>query len=217
MSTNSAKADDESVKRFQHELGARIKHASHLAANGVTIIDPATTYIDSHIEIGAGTVIKPNTTIMGKSVIGSGCEIGPNAVIQDSTLMNNVYVGPFCHVRGGSHLDDDVRLGTSAEVNRTHMGRGSKSNHFSYIGDADVGANVNIGAGAITCNYDGDSKHRTIIEEGAFIGSDSMLVAPVRVGKGAQTGASSVVNKDVPPGALVVGVPAKPLRKRSDG
>ena len=125
-------------------------------------------------------------------------------------------VGPFCHLRAGAHIESGVELGNFVEVKASRIGRGTKSHHFSYIGDADVGENVNIGAGTVTCNYDGQDKHRTVIEDGAFIGSDTMLVAPVRVGRGAATGAGSVVTKDVADGEKVAGVPAKPLKKREN-
>lgn len=194
------------------------------------LVDAATAYIEPGVQIGEGTVIEPNTTIRGATKIGAGCRIGPNtvltnatigdrcvvfvSVISDSTLEDDIHVGPFCHVRGNSHLESGVRLGTSAEVNRSRLGKGSKMNHFSYMGDADVGEDVNIGAGAITANYNGIDKNKTIIGDGAFIGSDSMLVAPVRIGKGARTGAGSVVTKDVEDGAKVVGAPAR--RVKSD-
>ncbi len=198
-------------------------------ANAI-FVDKVTAYIDPGVEIGEGTIIEPNTTIRGRSRIGANCRIGPNSVLQnatlgdrctvfasvidESTLQDDVQVGPFCHVRGGSLLETGVRLGTGAEVNRSRLGKGTKSNHFSYLGDAEVGANVNIGAGAVTCNYDGKNKNKTVIEDGAFIGSDSMLVAPVRIGKKAATGAGSVVTKDVEDGAKVAGVPARRVRRR---
>jgi bifunctional UDP-N-acetylglucosamine pyrophosphorylase/glucosamine-1-phosphate N-acetyltransferase len=221
------------LEHFRAQIEYRITECARLAAAGVEIVDPGTTYITPGVEIGAGTVIEPNTTIHGATRIGANCRIGPNSVlsnahignccvifasvIEGSTIEDDVHVGPFCHVRGGSHLEAGVRLGTSAEVNRSRLGKGTKSNHFSYIGDAEVGADVNIGAGTVTCNYDGTAKHKTIIEDGAFIGSDSMLVAPLRIGKGASTGAGSVVTKDVNPGETVVGVPAKKLKdKKTD-
>ncbi|MCH7483827.1 MAG: hypothetical protein IIA90_01615 [Chloroflexi bacterium] len=208
--------DDEASRRFQRELETRIAHAASLTAEGVTIVDPATTYIEAGIEIGAGSVIRPNTTISGDSAIGERCRIGPNAVIEDSRLDDDVMVGPFCHLRGGAHIESGVELGNFVEVKASRIGRGTKSHHFSYIGDADVGENVNIGAGTVTCNYDGENKHRTVIEDGAFIGSDTMLVAPVRIGRGAGTGAGSVVTKDVADGEQVAGVPAKRLKKSED-
>jgi bifunctional UDP-N-acetylglucosamine pyrophosphorylase/glucosamine-1-phosphate N-acetyltransferase len=208
-------------------LAERLDTAARYVEAGVTVTDPLTTYIEPSVSIGRGTVIEPNTTLSGATTIGADCRIGPNTVIdassvgdrctvfasvvRDSTLEDDVHAGPFCHVRGSSHLGAGVRLGTSAEVNRSRLGKGSKSNHFSYVGDAEVGEGVNIGAGTVTCNYDGENKNKTVIEDGVFIGSDSMLVAPVRIGKGAQTGAGSVVTKDVPPGGRVAGVPAKPI------
>jgi bifunctional UDP-N-acetylglucosamine pyrophosphorylase/glucosamine-1-phosphate N-acetyltransferase len=199
---------------------------------GAVIVDPATAYIEAGVQIGAGTIIEPNTTIRGDSKIGADCRIGPNSVltnakvgdgctvfasvISDSKIEDDVHVGPFCHVRGNSHLESGVRLGTAAEVNRSRLGKGSKSNHFSYIGDAEVGEGVNIGAGAVTCNYNGVDKNKTIIEDGAFIGSDSMLVAPVRIGKKATTGAGSVVTKDVEDGTKVVGAPARRVKSNKN-
>ena len=210
--------DDEASRRFQQDLEARIAHAASLTAAGGTIVDPATTYIAAGIEIGAGSVIRPNTTISGDSAIGERCQIGPNVVIEDSRLDDDVMVGPFCHLWAGAHIESGVELGNFVEVKASRIGRGTKSHHFSYIGDADVGENVNIGAGTVTCNYDGQNKHRTVIEDGAFIGSDTMLVAPVRIGRGAGTGAGSVVTKDVAAGEQVAGVPAKRLKKSdSDG
>jgi bifunctional UDP-N-acetylglucosamine pyrophosphorylase/glucosamine-1-phosphate N-acetyltransferase len=153
--------------------------------------------------------------VISNAHIGERCVVFAS-VIEGSTIEDDVHVGPFCHVRGGSHLEAGVRLGTSAEVNRSRLGRGTKSNHFSYIGDAEVGADVNIGAGTVTCNYDGVAKHKTVIEDGAFIGSDSMLVAPVRIGKGAATGAGSVVTHDVADGERVAGVPARRLKGKKN-
>ncbi len=193
----------------------------------VVVVDPATTYIDAGIAIGDGTVIEPNTTIRGETSIGSGCRIGPNSilenaiigdgctvfasVVRDSRIDAGSDIGPFGQLRGNTHIEADVHLGHGVEVNRSRIGRGTKAAHFCYLGDAEIGAGVNIGAGAVTCNYDGTSKHKTIIEDGAFIGSDTMLVAPVRIGKGAATGAGSVVTGDVAAGAKVAGVPARPM------
>jgi bifunctional UDP-N-acetylglucosamine pyrophosphorylase/glucosamine-1-phosphate N-acetyltransferase len=196
---------------------------------GVTIVDPATTYIESGVTLGQDTVVYPNTHLEGRVRIGADCRIGPNTVIRDSTLgarctvfasvvegatlEDGVDVGPFGHLRRGAHLAAGVHMGNFGEVKNSYLGPGTKMGHFSYVGDATTGPDVNIGAGTITCNYDGQRKHRTEIEEGALIGSDTMLVAPVRVGKGARTGAGAVVTRDVPPGSLAVGVPA---RVRSD-
>ena len=201
---------------------------------GVNIVDPATTYIENGVRIAAGTTIEPNTTIRGETSIGANSRIGPNSividsnvgdrcvvfasVIEDSTLEDDVDVGPYSHLRGGTHVEAGVHLGNFVEVKASRIGRGTKAGHFSYIGDAEIGADVNIGAGTVTCNYDGTAKHKTIIEDGVFIGSDTMLVAPVRIGKGATTGAGSVVTKDVPAGAKAVGIPARSIAKRdSDG
>ena len=192
---------------------------------GSTIIDLKSTYIDPDIEVGPGTVIYPNTTILGRTTIGARCRIGPNAVISDSRIEDEVTVfasvvegatiergadvGPFSHLRPGAHLEPGVHIGNFVEVKASRIGAGSRAGHFSYIGDAKVGKDVNIGAGTVTCNYDGETKHQTVIEDGSFIGSDTMLVAPVRVGRKAATGAGSVVTKDVPDGAKVAGVPAR--------
>ncbi len=193
--------------------------------NGVTFVDPPSTFVDADVRIGQDTVIYPFTTIVGRTTIGEECEIGPHAIIKESvvgdrckvegallegaSLAAEVQVGPFCHLRSGSRLETGVHLGNFVEVKKSHLAKGAKAGHFSYIGDAIVGENVNIGAGTVTCNYDGVRKNQTIIEDDAFIGSDCMLVAPVRVGARARTGAGSVVTKDVPPDATVVGVPAR--------
>ncbi len=192
---------------------------------GVTMHDPSSIYIDADVELGQDTVILPNTHITGSSKIGSNCRIGPNSVINDSAIgdrctvassvirgsvfEDDVDAGPFAHVRDNSYLETGVHIGTSAEVKNSRLGKDTRSGHFSYIGDAKLGSNVNIGAGAVTCNFDGLNKNETIIGNDAFIGCDTMLVAPVEVGDGAVTGAGSVVTKDVPPNSLVVGVPAK--------
>jgi len=192
---------------------------------GVTMVDPAATYIDADVSLGPDTILHPNTFLEGQTRVGAECRLGPNTVIRDSTLgdrcivhssvieasvlEDDVDVGPFGHLRRGAHLAAGVHMGNFGEVKNSYLGRGTKMGHFSYVGDTQTGPDVNIGAGTITCNYDGKQKHRTILEEGAFIGSDTMLVAPVRIGKGAITGAGSVVTRDVPPGSLAFGVPAR--------
>jgi len=209
-------------------LRARINERLMLA--GVTMIDPATTYIEAGVTIGADTIILPNTHLRGKTVIGENCKIGPNCVIEDSTLgdrcvvkasffegatlEDDVDVGPFAHLRKDAYLCSHVHMGNFGEVKNSRLGPGAKMGHFSYLGDADVGADVNISCGVITCNYDGKNKHKTLIGEGTFIGSDTMLVAPVTVGKHAKTGAGSVVTHDVPDGTLAYGVPAR-VRKQN--
>ena len=196
---------------------------------GVTLIDPAATYIEPEVTIGQETVIWPNTHLQGATVIGEGCEIGPNSVVRSSRIGNgctvfasivesavledHVDIGPFAHLRKGAYLAEGVHMGNFGEVKNSYLGPGSKMGHFSYIGDAAIGSDVNIGAGTITCNYDGERKHKTEIEDGVFLGSDTMLVAPVKLGRGARTGAGAVVTKDVPADSLAVGVPAKVIRK----
>lgn len=197
----------------------RQKKNEELMAAGVTIVDPATTYIDPDVEVGADTVIHPGVVIQGHSRIGSACEIHACVRIADSELADRVTVhnfclivgarvadgaaiGPFAHLRPASEVGQGAKVGNFVELKRTTLGAGSKANHLSYLGDATIGANVNVGAGTITCNYDGQKKHETVIEDGAFIGSDSQLIAPVRVGKGAYVGAGSSITEDVPPGAL---------------
>lgn len=197
--------------------------------NGVTMIDPASTYIESGIEIGRDTVIMPNTYLFGKTVIGERNVIGPNTIIRNSTIGNgckilssdiesavledDVDMGPFARLRKGAHLGNHVHMGNFGEVKDSYLGEGVKMGHFSYIGNAQIGANTNIGAGTITCNYDGEKKHATEIGEDVFIGSDTMLVAPVKLGNGARTGAAAVVTKNVAEDTLVVGMPARAIRK----
>lgn len=192
---------------------------------GVTLLDPLTTYIQDTVEIGPDTVILPNTHLWGQTRVGAACTLGPNAILRDTiigdrcrveasvvegaTLEDDVSVGPFAHLRPGAYLARGVHLGNFAEVKNATLGPGTKVGHFSYIGDATLGANVNIGAGTVTCNFDGERKHHTTIGDGAFIGSDTMLVAPVTIGRGAKTGAGAVVTRDVPPGRLAYGVPAR--------
>ena len=200
---------------------------------GVTIMDPATTYIETGVRLGQDTVIYPNTHIRGNTVIGNNCHIGPNAIIESCQICNRVTVlssvmefaileddaeiGPFGHLRKGAHLGEHVHMGNFGEVKNSYLAPGTKMGHFSYIGDAQIGENVNIGAGTITCNFDGVKKHKTVIGPDVFIGSDTMLVAPVTIGEGAHTGAGSVVTKDVAPGSTVVGVPAHVLEKKNAG
>jgi bifunctional UDP-N-acetylglucosamine pyrophosphorylase / glucosamine-1-phosphate N-acetyltransferase len=195
---------------------------------GVTMLDPATTYIDATVTVGQDTVILPNTYLFGRTAIGAHCRIGPNTSIADSRIADrcSVYmsvlesavmeeesnIGPFGHLRKGSRLCRGAHMGNFGEMKNSTLGPGAKMGHFSYLGDATIGADVNIGCGTITCNFDGEHKHPTIVEDGAFIGSDTMLVAPLHVGAGARTGAGSVVTHDVPADTVVYGVPARVKR-----
>jgi len=196
---------------------------------GVTMVNPETCYIDADVIIGKDTVLFPNTFLRGKTEIGEACLIGPNAIIESCKIANGCKViasvmegaqmdegseiGPFGHLRKGAHLGEGAHMGNFGEMKNSYLGPHSKMGHFSYVGDAQIAENVNIGAGTITCNYDGVRKNRTEIGAGAFIGSDTMLVAPLKIGEGAKTGAGAVVTHDVPPGTVVVGVPARPLKK----
>jgi bifunctional UDP-N-acetylglucosamine pyrophosphorylase/glucosamine-1-phosphate N-acetyltransferase len=197
--------------------------------NGVTIQDPDTTYIGVNVQLESDTTILANTQLIGDTIIGSGSVIGPNTVITDThigekcmvtasfleeaTLEEGVVMGPYCHMRSGAHLAKGVHMGNFGEVKNSYLGPGTKMGHFSYIGDAQIGKDVNISAGVITCNFDGEKKHATVIGDGAFVGSDSMLVAPVKIGNRSRSGAGSVVTKDIPDDTLVVGVPAHELKK----
>lgn len=196
---------------------------------GVTLIDPATAYIEPTVRLSRDAIIWPNVHLQGRTVIGEGCVIGPNCIIRDTEigagchieasvleeawLAEDVEVGPFAHLRKGARLERGVHMGNFGEVKNSTLGPGVKMGHFSYIGDAAIGAETNIGAGTITCNFDGVKKNKTVIGENAFIGSDTMLVAPVTLGKGARTGAGSVVTKNVPDDSLAVGLPARVIRK----
>ncbi|MGE3275999.1 MAG: bifunctional UDP-N-acetylglucosamine diphosphorylase/glucosamine-1-phosphate N-acetyltransferase GlmU [Vicinamibacterales bacterium] len=203
------------------EVSAMVRQQKNeeLMAAGVTLVDPATTYVDADVEVGADTVIHPMTFLEGSTRIGVACEIHSgvrlvNARIGDRTVVRNhtvvtdtsigsdATVGPFAHLRPGSAIGDGAHVGNFVELKKTTLGAGSKANHLSYLGDAVIGEKVNVGAGTITCNYDGQSKHQTVIEDGAFVGSDTTLVAPVRVGAGAYVAAGSSITQDVPAGSL---------------
>jgi bifunctional UDP-N-acetylglucosamine pyrophosphorylase/glucosamine-1-phosphate N-acetyltransferase len=200
----------------------RLDKARQLMADGVSIFYPATCVIDADVSIAPDTVIEPYVQLLGKTRIGGGCRIRSYCVIEDSEIGDNVMVrpgcimdeasiaagatiGPYSHLRPGSEIGEGAHVGNFVETKKINLGKGSKANHLTYLGDAEIGAGVNIGAGTITCNYDGVNKHKTIIDDGVFIGSDSTLVAPVRVGKGAYVAAASCITNDVPADALALG------------
>ena len=200
-----------------HVVRARKNRALMLA--GVTLEDPSTTFIDEPVTVGADTIVSPGVSLQGRTRIGAGCRIHAGArlsnavvgdrvtildgsVIVDSVVAADASVGPYAHLRPGSDLGEGARVGNFVELKKTSLGSGSKANHLAYLGDATIGQGVNVGAGTITCNYDGEKKHRTVIEDGAFIGSDSQLVAPVKIGKGAYVAAGSTITQDVPDGGL---------------
>ncbi len=188
--------------------------------NGVTIIDPNSTYIHKDVEIGADTIIYPGSIIRGKTVIGEQCEIGPGAditngkiedsvtihhsVFVDSSVSDHTTIGPYAYVRPGSIIGKAAKIGNFVELKNAKFGDGSKASHLSYIGDAEVGNGVNIGCGSIFVNYDGVNKHKTIVEDGAFIGCNSNLVAPVKIGQNAYVAAGSTITREVPPQALAI-------------
>jgi len=196
---------------------------------GVTLVSPETTVIEADVVIGQDTIILPNTFLRGETIIGEDCEIGPDTTLintkvgdkvkiiasylEFAQVADNVTIGPYSHLRKNAILGEGVHIGNFAEVKDSTLGPGSKMGHFSYIGNAKIGQDVNIGAGTITCNYDGKKKNPTEIGDHVFIGSDTMLVAPVKIGDRSITGAGAVVTRDVPPDTLVVGVPAKEKRK----
>jgi bifunctional UDP-N-acetylglucosamine pyrophosphorylase/glucosamine-1-phosphate N-acetyltransferase len=216
------------LSEAQATLQKRINQEWMLA--GVTIIDPRTTYIETDVQIGIDTVIHPNTILKSGTTIGENCQIGPDtyiigseignhtkifkSVLEFAKVGNHVDMGPFGHLRKNAHLDDHVHMGNFGEVKDSYLAPGVKMGHFSYIGNATIHENVNIGCGTITCNYDGKKKHPTVVGKNAFIGSGSMLVSPVEIGENATTGAGSVVTKDVPPNVIVAGTPAKLLKKK---
>ena len=210
--------------RKQLAIAAAVQRArilDRLMESGVTILDPGTTYVEDTVTIGTDTVIYPHVVIEGPSVIGSDCVVGagchvtratlgdrvllkPYCILTDSVVEEEAVLGPFCHLRPQTHVGARAHIGNFVELKKTRLGKGAKANHLAYLGDATIGAGANIGAGAITCNYDGFNKHETQIGAGAFIGTNSSLVAPLTIGDGAYIGAGSTITKDVPPDALAV-------------
>lgn len=199
---------------------------------GVTMLDPNLVYIEEGVQIGKDTTLLPGTYLKGNTVVGERCTLGPNTIVVNSQIGNEVEIGPaliekavvedgvdmttFCHLRAGAHLGKGVHLGNFGEVKDSYLAPGVKMGHFSYIGNAQIGENVNIGAGTITCNFDGVNKNPTEIGENTFIGSDTMLVAPLKIGRNAKTAAGAVVTHDVPDGEVVAGVPARPMKKKEN-
>lgn len=217
------------VHLSEAEAAMRMRINREHMLNGVSLMNPAVTYIEAGVKIGRDTLIMPNTYIHGITEIGEGNVIGPNTIIHDTKIGNRckvlasvlegavledeVDMGPFARLRKGAHLKSHVHMGNFGEVKESTLSEGVKMGHFSYIGNATIGANTNIGAGTITANYDGEKKNATEIGEDVFIGSDTMLVAPLKLGDGARTGAGAVVTRNVPEDTLVVGMPARAIRK----
>ncbi len=221
--------------RVQLALAERVMRdriRERLMLDGVTLLDPPSTFVDAGVSVASDTTLYPGVHLLGSTSIGSGCQIGPNAIIRDSQIADRceigastiegavihegVTIGPYCHLRPGTVLEQDVHLGNYVEVKAARIGARTQVGHFSYLGDADVGSGVNIGAGSVTVNYDGEVKHRTTIGDGAFIGSDTLLIAPISVGQRARTAAGAVVTRNVPDGAQVMGVPAR-VRSGDEG
>ena len=206
----------------QLDAQLRAKRAHELMEAGTTIFRPDTCDIDADVEIGSDTVIEPFVQLIGKTKIGAdcrirsysvitNCELGdnvlilPGCILEDSVVRNGAQLGPYSHLRPGSDIGEGAHIGNFVETKKTRVGKGSKANHLTYLGNAEIGERVNVGAGTITCNYDGVNKYGTVIDDGAFIGSDTTLVAPVRVGRGAYVGAASCITDDVPDDALAIG------------
>ncbi|MPZ14153.1 MAG: UDP-N-acetylglucosamine diphosphorylase/glucosamine-1-phosphate N-acetyltransferase [Chloroflexi bacterium] len=212
------------------EAVVRERVTSRLMEAGVSLVDPASTFVDESVVIGQDVVIHPQCYLRGETVVGDGCVLGPGTEVIDSRIGRNVriwwsvvegadvgprvQIGPYSRIRPSTTIEADVTVGSFAEIKNSLVGAGTQMHHFGYLGDAEVGPGVNIGAGAITVNYDGVVKHRTVIGARAFVGSDTMLVAPVTIGEEAMTGAGSVVTRNVPAGGRVVGVPARPIPSR---
>jgi bifunctional UDP-N-acetylglucosamine pyrophosphorylase / glucosamine-1-phosphate N-acetyltransferase len=215
--------DRAELAQAEWDLRTRI-NGEHMRA-GVTMRDPSTAYIDATVTLAEDVTLEPNVTLRGTTTIGEGTTIGAGSqvvdstigarclvwasIVEESTVEDGVRIGPFSHLRPGSHVGQDAEIGNFAELKNTRLGRGVRQHHMSYLGDADLGDGTNVGAGTITANYDGQRKHRTTIGKRVFLGVDTMLRAPLTIGDDAKTGAGAVVTKDVPPGKLAVGMPAR--------
>ena len=223
--TNESLGVNNRVQLSQVESVQRKILLERLMIRGVTIRDPETVYVDADVNVGKDSTILPNTMILGDTKIGTGCVVGPGSTIKDSVIGNdcrvnnsciersvvneNVEIGPYSHIREGCTIGSNAHIGNFVEMKETVFGEFSAAGHFSYLGDADISASVNIGAGTVTCNFDGENKLKTVIGEGAFIGCDTMLIAPVEIGAQAATGAGAVVTRDIPTARLAFGVPAR--------
>lgn len=210
------------VQLAEVERILRLRKAEALMRDGVTIVHPETTYVDVEVTVGNDTILEPGVSLLGATQVGRGCTIRPYSTITDSILGDgvlvrpcsvitgcqigsNVIIGPFAHLRDGAVVEQDARVGNFVEIKKSNIGRGTKAWHLTYLGDAQLGSQVNVGAGTITCNYDGKNKNPTIIEDGVFIGSGSMLVAPLKIGKGSYVAAGSAITEDVPEESLALG------------
>ncbi|WP_297232899.1 DapH/DapD/GlmU-related protein [uncultured Flavonifractor sp.] len=216
--------------RVEAELTARNYGAYRLLESGVRIMDPNTCYVGPRVKVGEGTVILPGTILRGETVIGAGCELGPNSMVRDCTVGDNVVVnasqinestvdagtkiGPFAYIRPNCHVGANVKVGDFVELKNSTIGDGTKISHLTYVGDSDVGCRVNFGCGTVTVNYDGISKYRTTIGDDAFIGCNTNLVAPVRVGDGAYTAAGSTITDEVPADSLAIARPRQTVKKQ---
>lgn len=229
------RSSGEEYPEFDREARARVLET--LLARGVVVPDPDRVYVDPEAKVASGTVLLPGTYLRGRCRIGADCRIGPDCWIEDSTVEDGSIVwysvlesarvregsrvGPYAHLRPGADVGPEARVGNFVEVKAARLGRGAKAGHLAYIGDAEIGEGVNIGAGAVTCNFDGVEKHRTVIEDGAFIGTNASLIAPIRIGKDAVVGAGSTITEDVPPRSLALGrakqVVKDQVRKEPEG
>lgn len=212
--------NEELMRRVREEAQARLERVVALMEQGVEVLDPTTVYLDDEVTVGRGTLLLPGTVLRGRTVIGENCEIGPNAMIRDcvigdgvvvnasqlneSTVEAGAKIGPFAYVRPHCHVGRDVKVGDFVELKNSVIGPGTKISHLTYVGDSDVGGGVNFGCGTVTVNYDGTAKFRTTIGDGAFIGCNTNLVAPVKVGEGAYTAAGSTITEDVPADSLAI-------------